>query len=158
MIKVNAIVPPFIKDDTFMDVSRTAQIKVPCGAMAAYQGSTYWNEFTNYIESPYSLSVEVNDNTMGMAVVAKQNTCTDITAIVQAQARPGYEFVKWSDGFTENPHTVFVMEDMTITAEFAKEGALEGDNENRIFIVESADETQGNVKIAITAEAIEGFL
>ena len=158
LIKVNAIVPPFIKDDTFMDVSRTAQIKVPCGAMAAYQGSTYWNEFTNYIESPYSLSVEVNDNTMGMAVVAKQNTCTDITAIVQAQARPGYEFVKWSDGFTENPHTVFVMEDMTITAEFAKEGALEGDNENRIFIVESADETQGNVKIAITAEAIEGFV
>ena len=158
LIKVNAIVPPFIKDDTFMDVSRTAQIKVPCGAMAAYQGSTYWNEFTNYIESPYSLSVEVNDNTMGMAVVAKQNTCTDITAIVQAQARPGYEFVKWSDGFTENPHTVFVMEDMTITAEFAKEGVLEGDNENRIFIVESADETQGDVKIAITAEAIEGFV
>ena len=118
-IKINAIVPPFIKDDTFMDVSRTAQIKVPCGAMAAYQGSTYWNEFTNYIESPYSLSVEVNDNTMGMAVVTKQNTCTDITAIVQAQARPGYEFVKWSDGFTENPHTVFVMEDMAITAEFA---------------------------------------
>ncbi|MBO5085610.1 MAG: hypothetical protein J6A44_03885, partial [Paludibacteraceae bacterium] len=54
-----------------------------------------------------------------MAVVTKQNTCTDITAIVQAQARPGYEFVKWSDGFTENPHTVFVMEDMAITAEFA---------------------------------------
>ena len=225
-IKINAIVPPFIKDDTFMDVSRTAQIKVPCGAMAAYQGSTYWNEFTNYIESPYSLSVEVNDNTMGMAVVTKQNTCTDITATVQAQARPGYEFVKWSDGFTENPHTVFVMEDMTITAEFApmakeytinvncdktkgsvtgsgiyKEGesitikaianenyhfvkwsdgnsenprtivvtedveltaefeldGTSGDDENYIFIVESADKAQGSVEIIITAKAIEGF-
>ena len=90
--------------------------------MAAYQASSYWNEFTNYIETPNTLSVEVNDNTMGMAVVTKQNICTDITATVQAQARPGYEFVKWSDGFTENPHTVFVMEDMTITAEFAPIG------------------------------------
>ena len=118
-LKIGAMIPPIVEVETFADVSRTAQIKVPCGAMAVYQASSYWNEFTNYMESPNTLSVEVNDNTMGMAVVTKQNTCTDITAIVQAQARPGYEFVKWSDGFTENPHTVFVMEDMAITAEFA---------------------------------------
>ena len=118
-LKIGAMIPPIVEVETFADVSRTAQIKVPCGAMSAYQASSYWNEFTNYMESPNTLSVEVNDNTMGMAVVTKQNTCTDITAIVQAQARPGYEFVKWSDGFTENPHTVFVMEDMAITAEFA---------------------------------------
>ena len=121
-LELKSTIPPIITSWTFTDVSRTMQIKVPCGAMVAYQASSYWNEFTNYMESPNTLSVEVNDNTMGMAVVTKQNTCTDITAIVQAQARPGYEFVKWSDGFTENPHTVFVMEDMTITAEFAPIG------------------------------------
>ena len=119
---VDAIIPPIVEASTFENVSRTTQIKVPCSAVAVYQASSYWNEFTNYIESPNTLSVEVNDNTMGMAVVTKQNTCTDITATVQAQARPGYEFVKWSDGFTENPHTVFVIEDMTITAEFAPIG------------------------------------
>ena len=91
---------------------------MPCNAVAAYQASNYWNEFTNYIETPYSLIVVSNDNTMGNAIVVKQPTCQDITAQVQAQALPGYEFVKWSDGFTENPHTVYVTSDTTIIAEF----------------------------------------
>lgn len=153
-ISIDAIIPPIVESSTFSSVSRTAQIKVPCNAVAAYQASTYWNEFTNYIESPYSLSIKVNDNSMGIAVIIKQNSCTDVTAQVQAQALPGYEFVKWSDGFTENPHTLFVMEDMAITAEFAPIGS---DEEEKVFIVESVDKTQGNVKITITAEAIEGF-
>ena len=117
-ISINAIIPPIIDVTTFSDVSRTAQIKVPCNAVATYQASNYWNEFTNYIESPYSLSVNVNDNSMGVAVITKQNTCADVTAQVQAQALPGYEFVKWSDGFTENPHTIYVTSDTIITAEF----------------------------------------
>ena len=153
-ISIGAIIPPIVESSTFWSVSRTAQIKVPCNAVAAYQASTYWNEFTNYVGSPYSLSIKVNDNSMGLAVIIKQNSCTDVTAQVQAQALPGYEFVKWSDGFTENPHTLFVMEDMAITAEFAPIGS---DEEEKVFIVESVDKTQGNVKITITAEAIEGF-
>ncbi len=55
---------------------------------------------------------------MGNAFVIKQPTCQDISAQVVAQALPGYEFVKWSDGFTENPHTIYVTSDTTITAEF----------------------------------------
>ena len=161
-ISIDAIIPPIVESSTFSSVSRTAQIKVPCNAVAAYQASTYWNEFTNYIESPYSLSIKVNDNSMGIAVIIKQNSCTDVTAQVQAQALPGYEFVKWSDGFTENPHTLFVTENMTITAEFRKIGEEPEDKpgeeeKHNNFIVESADKTQGAVEITITAEAIEGF-
>lgn len=59
---------------------------------------------------------------MGIAVATKQNSCSDLTAVVQAQALPDYEFVKWSDGFTDNPHTIFVTSDTTITAEFRKIG------------------------------------
>ena len=115
---IDAIIPPIVEVSTFENVSRTTQIKVPCSAVAAYQASSYWNEFTNYVETPYTLVVNTNDNTMGNAIVIKQPTCQDISAQVQAQALPGYEFVKWSDGFTENPHTVFVTSDTTITAEF----------------------------------------
>ena len=155
-IGIDAIIPPIIDASTFTDVSRTAQIKVPCNAVATYQASNYWNEFTNYIETPYSLIVVSNDNTMGNAIVVKQPTCQDITAQVQAQALPGYEFVKWSDGFTENPHTIFVTSDTTITAEFKKINE-EPENKHNIFIVESADKTQGDVTITITAKAIKGF-
>ena len=115
---IDAIIPPIVESSTFDNVSRTTQIKVPCSAVAAYQASSYWNEFTNYVETPYTLVVNTNDNTMGNAIVVKQPTCQDISAQVQAQALLGYEFVKWSDGFTENPHTVFVTSDITITAEF----------------------------------------
>lgn len=93
---------------------------------------------------------------MGIAVATKQNSCSDLTAVVQAQALPGYEFVKWSDGFTDNPHTIFVTSDTTITAEFRKVGTPEEDSVYD-FIVESADETRGDVIITITAQAIEGF-
>jgi hypothetical protein len=117
-ITINAVIPPIIDATTFTDVSHTAQIKVPCNAVVAYQASNYWNKFTNYTETPYSLTVVSNDNTMGNAVVIKQPTCQDIIAQVQAQALPGYKFVKWSDGFTENPHKIYVTSDTTITAEF----------------------------------------
>ena len=50
------------------------------------------------------------------------NSCADDAAQVQAQALSGYKFVRWSDGATENPHTIFVTEDMTLTAEFAPIG------------------------------------
>lgn len=154
--EISTEIPPIIDATTFTEVSSTLQIKVPCNAVAAYQASNYWNEFSNYLESPYSLTVISNNNTMGNAIVIKQPTCQDITAQVQAQALPGYEFVKWSDGFTENPHTIFVTSDTTITAEFKKINE-EPEDKHNIFIVESADKTQGDVTITITAKAIKGF-
>ena len=75
----------------------------------------------NYEEFSPELTVGVNDETMGFAVVTKQNSCDDAVAQVQAQALLGYKFVRWSDGSTDNPHIVLVTEDMTLTAEFAKE-------------------------------------
>ncbi len=166
-IEIEAQNPPVIDDDTFEEVSRSIQIKVPCGSKAKYQIAEYWKEFVNYEEVPgATLIVDVNDKTMGFATITKPNSCTDDVAQVQAQALAGYEFVRWSDGATENPHILLVTEDITITAEFRKigeepedkPGEKPGEDEtHNNFIVESADKTQGNVKITITAEAIEGF-
>lgn len=118
-IEIEAQNPPVIDDDTFEEVSRSIQIKVPCGSKAKYQTAEYWKEFVNYEEVPVAtLIVDVNDKTMGFATITKPNSCTDDVAQVQAQALAGYEFVRWSDGATENPHILLVTEDMTITAEF----------------------------------------
>ena len=153
--------PPTIEDDTFYEISRGVEIKIPCGSINSYKTAEYWSEFVNYVENSATLTVVPNDNTMGFATVTKRNTCDDDVAQVQAQALPGYKFVRWSDGSTENPHIVLVTEDMTLTAEFAKEGEEPGENpdveKHNNFIVESADATQGSVIITITAQAIEGF-
>ena len=153
--------PPTIEDETFYEVSRGVEIKVPCGSIISYKAAEYWKEFVNYIENISVLTVVSNDNTMGFATVTKRNTCDDDVAQVQAQALAGYKFVRWSDGSTENPHIVLVTEDITLTAEFAKEEEEPGENpdveKHNNFIVESADATQGSVIITITAQAIEGF-
>ena len=154
--EISTEIPPIIDATTFAEVSSTLQIKVPCNAVEDYKASNHWNSFLNFKANPYSLTVKTNNNTMGEAFIIKQPNCQDITAQVQAQALPGYEFVKWSDGFTENPHTIYVTRDTTITAEFRKINE-EPENKHNIFIVESADKTQGDVTITITAKAIKGF-
>ena len=154
--EISTEIPPIIDATTFAEVSSTLQIKVPCNAVENYKASNFWNSFSNFKANPYSLTVKTNNNTMGEAFIIKQPNCQDITAQVQAQALPGYEFVKWSDGFTENPHTIYVTRDTTITAEFRKINE-EPENKHNIFIVESADKTQGDVTITITANAIKGF-
>ena len=162
-IIIQAENPPTIFEYTFENVSRSISIKVPCGSKVKYQTAQYWKEFVNYEEVPAgTLTVDVNDKTMGFATVTKPNSCTDDVAQVQAQALAGYEFVRWSDGATENPHILLVTEDMTITAEFRKIGEEPEDKpgeeeKHNNFIVESADKTQGAVEITITAKAIEGF-
>ena len=115
---------PYVIDEyTFKNVSRSVSIKVPCGSKAKYQTAEYWREFVNYEEVPAgTLTVDVNDKTMGFATIIKPNSCTDDVAQVQAQALGGYEFVRWSDGAIENPHILLVTEDMTITAEFRVAG------------------------------------
>ncbi len=151
--------PPKLIGNALEGIPSSVLIKVPCGSSVKYKETEYWGNFANYEEAMAgTLIVDVNDATMGSATIIKQNSCADDVAQVQALALPGYEFVRWSDGAIENPHTVVVTKDMTIIAEFRKiEEESGGDEKHSNFIVESADKTQGAVKIIIMAEAIKGF-
>ena len=151
--EIETEIPPIIEVSTFTDVSRTMQIKVPCVAFEAYKASSYWNEFSNYDVNTYGVSIDVNDEVMGNAHVVRQATCDDVTALVQAQPQPGYKFVKWSDGFVENPHVVYVKKDIELIAEFAE---IDSDV-NNVCIVESANEEIGEIDVILLATAIDGF-
>ena len=151
--EIETEIPPIIEVSTFTDVSRTMQIKVPCIAFEAYKASSYWNEFSNYDVNTYRVSIDVNDEIMGNAHVVRQATCDDVTALVQAQPQPGYKFVKWSDGFVENPHVVYVKKDIELIAEFAE---IDSDV-NNVCIVESANEEIGEIDVILLATAIDGF-
>ena len=75
--------------------------------------------------------------------------------IIVAVANEDYKFSRWSDDNTENPRSIIITNDISLEAIFEKETPKIEEHNN--FIVESANETHGNVKITITAEAIEGF-
>ena len=66
----------------------------------------------------YNVSVKSNNYRMGEAVVVTPNTCTYDGATIQAIPAEGCQFVRWNDGNTDNPRTLFVTEDVTYTAIF----------------------------------------
>ena len=64
-------------------------------------------------------SVSTSDETQGTVTVTQEPTCEDRTLAFRADATEGYEFVRWSDGNTDNPRTLTLTQDIVLTAVFA---------------------------------------
>ena len=69
---------------------------------------------------PEEIEIPVNDSVMGSVMIEISgpigiNTMVTITAVPE----PHYHFVSWSDGNTENPRTVTMLEALDLTAIFA---------------------------------------
>lgn len=87
----------------------------------------------------FEVVLHSNDESMG---VAAGNGCFEIGTAVElgAVAKPGYHFVRWTDGAVQNPRTIVVTGDVTLVAVFAP-GATAGvvtpqESEYRIYAQE----------------------
>ena len=60
----------------------------------------------------------------GTAIVEAYPTCGNDTATVSATADSNYHFVGWSDGSTQNPYTLVLTGNTTLTAIFAIDSVL----------------------------------
>ena len=97
--------------------SSVGAIYPPCGTVEVYKNA--WSNFSSKIQNmplPYSVSGNVNNNTMGKVIVPK-DMCDDMSVI--ASPFIGYHFVQWSDGNTDNPRTLNLVKDTTFTAIFS---------------------------------------
>ena len=95
---------------------------------------------SSYIPSGWTvLDKETNDS--GTSNVTSGTYECETTLILTATPNDCYQFIKWSDGNTDNPRTVVVNEDATYTAEFMPIPYT--------ITVESADESQGSVQVEI---------
>ncbi len=124
-LSIAATEPPFIlsatyPNKTFLDVSTTLALSVPCGSVDLYKAAQYWGLFTNYVEgSPYTLTVRAENKLHGKVVVTQQPDCeSDGVAIFEAVPYPGYKFVKWNDNNTNNPRIVELTADAEYVAIF----------------------------------------
>mgnify|MGYP002516917965 CR=1 FL=1 len=77
--------------------------------------------YSNYIEPApqYTINVNTIGYYKGTAFIQTRNLCNNDTAIIVAEPKSGCEFVRWSDGSTNNPYTIVVTQDTSLTAEFA---------------------------------------
>ncbi len=95
---------------------------IPCGTKQAYQNAGGWNRFydKNIVEPlpQYTITVRTQNSSQGTASVTQANLCNNDNAIISATPKFGYQFAQWSDGSTDNPYTVEVTQDTTLTAMF----------------------------------------
>ena len=97
----------------------TCKLIVPHSAYNAYIRHTYWGQFLNIVSGDWVVTLFANNNQWGE--VAGGGMYTDNTTItITATPYDGYSFLRWSDGNTDNPRTLTVTEDITLTAEFVE--------------------------------------
>ncbi len=63
-------------------------------------------------------SVSANDETQGTVTLTQEPICEDRTLAFRADAAEGYEFVRWSDGNTDNPRTLTLTQNIVLIAVF----------------------------------------
>lgn len=90
-------------------------IYVPCGTLEAYMATNWSLHNIQYQPNIYNINAFAVDTLRGKVDVENNSCLTYILATPYV----GNYFVKWSDGSTENPRTITLTQDTTITAIFA---------------------------------------
>ncbi|MCR4665459.1 MAG: leucine-rich repeat protein [Paludibacteraceae bacterium] len=112
------VTPPAIGKAAFFETPCT--FYVPCGSKDAYKEALNVN--TERVEEkiiPFVYSVTSSDETQGTVTLTQEPvSCDDLTLAFQADAAEGWQFKQWSDGNTDNPRTLTLTQDITLTAEF----------------------------------------
>ena len=110
-VTMQGTTPPSITASTFGD---NATIFVPCSAMDAYLATPIW-QFLDL--NGLSHHVTLNATEGGSAQITATN-CESNNVTIEAYASDNYQFKQWSDGNTDNPRTLTLTKDLTLTAEF----------------------------------------
>ncbi len=122
-IQLTSEVPPtMINSYSPSPCNINTTIIVPCNTLSAYQVSSFWSQFPNLHELG-TPQITVNAEN-GTATVDVYPSCGNDTATVRATADSNYHFVGWSDGSTQNPYTLVLTGNTTLTAIFAIDSVL----------------------------------
>ncbi len=100
------------------------------------------------------LTAHVNDNTMGMVSHTKPS---NLVEVVTATPNYGYHFVQWNDGNTDNPRTINLVGDTSVTAVFAINTYVVSvvSNDSTLGTVQGGGEYIYLSQVAITATAAQ---
>ena len=133
----------------------TCKLIVPHSAYNAYIRHAYWGQFLNIVADSWVVILNTNNNQWGE--VAGGGMYSDNTTItITATPYEGCTFLRWSDGNTDNPRTLTVTKDITLTAEFVE-------NRDMTIIFTNSEDNDSEIysqSLTLTIPAapeIEGF-
>ena len=81
--------------------------------------STYYANITSEPENTVTLTTVCSPFSGGVIQRGSDTFIKGKTAVLTVTPAPDYTFTRWSDGNTDNPRSVLMNEDKTLTAEFA---------------------------------------
>ena len=123
-VRCLASAPPSIGSSSFSGISSTCTLTVSCVSFDAYVGSDWNTYFGGRIledsteEFSFELTASANDLTAGSVDISIGERCDQ--RILTATPKSCYRFVAWNDGNTNNPRTIRVTQDTTLTANFER--------------------------------------
>ena len=97
---------------------------IPCGSSSAYSLTAYWTIFfPDRFEEKlmYSLIATSSDASMGYVQIVTQPSCVNLEAEIVATPYQNYRFDHWSDGNTNNPRYIVMLQDTLIQAIFVED-------------------------------------
>ena len=125
-------IAPTLGTDVFLGTPNTKLVFINCNAdYASVWGTTGFIYITGY-----TLALESNNALYGTASIVQPVNCQQ-TAIIQATPAARCVFTGWSDGNTDNPRTITLTGNTTLTANFAL---------TREVVVQSANEVMGTTE------------
>ena len=155
-------VPPTCGNDVFSsEVYSSATLTVPEVSKNDYLITSPWDAFLN-IETMdvtyYQLSVTSSNENMGSVSETKKYYTPNEVVEIYAEPYNGYKFTGWSDGNTDNPRTITMTGNLTLTANFVV---------RPYEVTLTCNEAQGSVtgggeyepgtQVTITATAKDGY-
>lgn len=121
-VTIQGATPPAIEYNTFKS---DATIYVPCSVLETYRAAQNWSVFTLDGSTDYDI---IFGESKGGSVNITNYDCANSSVTIEAVAdNNSYQFSQWSDGNTENPRTLYLTQDTTLSAVFATQGQC-GDN------------------------------
>ena len=123
-LSICAPIPPKVSYSAtkpFQGRENTMRLKLSCeltdAELTAYNEADYWGNHFEGIDTTLIWNVTLNQTTGG--TIAKEETADCGKIKLTATPASGYKFVKWSDDSDENPHTIDVTSDVSVSAVFA---------------------------------------
>jgi len=110
-VTMQGTTPPSITANTFSD---NATIFVPCSAMDAYLAAPVW-QFLDLNGLSHHVNLTATEG--GSAEITAAD-CESNSVTIEANPTDCNRFKQWSDGNTDNPRTLTLTRDITLTAEF----------------------------------------
>lgn len=107
-------IPGEVHADAFQAVDReNVIVEVPCNV---YQEGMTWNGFTHVVAAGIPV-LNLQQRPGGMVTITSRPQCGDnqFTYVISATHGVNNTFSSWSDGNTDNPRTLVLTEDMTLS-------------------------------------------